>query len=97
MGQRSSIIGTLKENCLTLEDYETLVSQLEYFKNNRETLSNRRLRILEFAQANLIWEKNEQDVYRAYQVCLFLLRTNNITKLYTIEIDITFDTMLDFS
>jgi glycosyltransferase involved in cell wall biosynthesis len=60
---------TLKENCLTFEDYESLVSQLEYFKNNPEALYNKRLRIFEFAQANLIWEKNEQEIYRAYQVC----------------------------
>jgi len=60
---------TLKENCLTFEDYETLVSQLEYFKNNPEVLYNKRLRIFEFAQTNLIWEKSEQDLYRAYQVC----------------------------
>jgi hypothetical protein len=60
---------TLKENCSTFEDYESLMSQLEYFKNNPEALYNKRLRIFEFAQANLIWEKSEQDLYRAYQVC----------------------------
>jgi len=65
----TAIQETLKENCLTFEDYETLVSQLEYFKDNPEALYNKRLRIFEFAQANLIWEKNEQDIDRAYQVC----------------------------
>ena len=64
-----TIAETLKENCLTFEDYETLVSQLEYFKNNPDVLYNKRLKIYEFAQANLIWEKNEQEIYRAYQAC----------------------------
>ena len=65
----TTIHETLKENCLTFEDYETLASQLEYFKNDPEALYNKRLKIFEFAQTNLIWEKNEQELYRAYQVC----------------------------
>lgn len=60
---------TLKENCSTFEDYESLVSQLEYFKNNPEALYDKRLRIFEFAQKNLIWEKSEQELYRAYHIC----------------------------
>ncbi|MGB8936232.1 MAG: glycosyltransferase [Candidatus Nitrosopolaris sp.] len=65
----TAIQETLKENCSTFEDYETLVPQLEYFKNNPEALYSKRLRIFEFAQANLIWEKYEQDIFRAYQIC----------------------------
>jgi glycosyltransferase involved in cell wall biosynthesis len=65
----TTIQQTLKDNCSTFEDYETLVQQLEYFKDNPDVLYNKRLRIFEFAQANLIWEKNEQDIFRAYQMC----------------------------
>jgi hypothetical protein len=65
----TTIQQTLKDNCSTFEDYETLVQQLEYFKDNQDVLYNKRLRIFEFAQANLIWEKNEQDIFRAYQMC----------------------------
>ncbi len=65
----TTIQQTLKDNCSTFEDYETLVQQLEYFKGNPDVLYNKRLRIFEFAQANLIWEKNEQDIFRAYQMC----------------------------
>ena len=65
----TTIRESLKDNCSTFEDYETLVPQLEYFKGNPDVLYNKRLRIFEFAQANLIWEKNEQDIFRAYQMC----------------------------
>ncbi len=65
----TAIQETLKENCSTFEDYETLVPHLEYFKNNPEVLYGKRLRIFDFARANLIWEMNEQDIFRAYQIC----------------------------
>ncbi|MDQ6668783.1 MAG: glycosyltransferase [Thermoproteota archaeon] len=65
----TTIRESLKDNCSTFEGYETLVPQLGYFKSNPDVLYDKRLRIFEFAQANLIWEKNEQDIFRAYQVC----------------------------
>jgi len=65
----TTIQETLKNNCSTFDDYETLVPQLEYFKFNPEVLYDKRVRIFEFAQANLIWEKNEQHIIRAYQMC----------------------------
>ena len=65
----TTIRETLKDNCSTFEDYETLLPQLEYFKSNPDILYNKRVRIFEFAQANLIWEKKEQDIIRAYQMC----------------------------
>ena len=65
----TSIEQNLNENCSTFEDYEALVPLLEYFKNNPEVLYNKRLRLFEFAQANLIWEKNEKDIFRAYEIC----------------------------
>ncbi|MDQ6864761.1 MAG: glycosyltransferase [Thermoproteota archaeon] len=65
----TTIRETLKDNCSTFEDYESLLPQLEYFKSNPDILYNKRVRIFEFAQANLIWEKNEQDITRAYQMC----------------------------
>jgi hypothetical protein len=64
----TTIRETLKDNCSTFEDYETLLPQLDYFKGNPDVLYNKRLRIFEFAQGNLIWEKNEQDIFRAYQM-----------------------------
>ena len=64
----TTILETLKNNCSTFEDYETLMSQLEYFKNNPDVLYNKRREIFEFAQANLIWERNEKDIFRAYQI-----------------------------
>jgi Glycosyltransferase Family 4 len=65
----TSILETLKGNCSTFEGYETLVPQLGYFKSNPDVLYKKRLSIFEFAHANLIWEKNEQDILRAYRMC----------------------------
>jgi hypothetical protein len=65
----TTIRESLKDYGSTFEGYETLVPQLGYFKSNPDVLYNKRLRIFEFAQANLIWEKNEQDIFRAYQMC----------------------------
>jgi glycosyltransferase involved in cell wall biosynthesis len=65
----TTILETLKNNCTAFEDYEALMSQLEYFKSNPDILYNKRLEIFEFAQSNLIWEQNEKDIFRAYQMC----------------------------
>ena len=65
----TTIRETLKDNCSTFEDYEKLIPELEYFKSNADILHNKRVKIFEFAQVNLIWEKNEQDIIRAYQMC----------------------------
>jgi hypothetical protein len=63
------ILENLKENCVTFEDYNDLVSQLEYFKENLDDLYNKRLKIFEFARNNLIWENYEKSIFRAYQLC----------------------------
>jgi hypothetical protein len=60
---------TLKENCTTFEDYNDLVSQLEYFKKNLDYLYKKRLKIFEFARNNLIWEKYEKNITHSYQLC----------------------------
>jgi Glycosyltransferase Family 4 len=60
---------TLKENCITFENYNDLVSQLEYFKENLDELYNKRLKIFEFARNNLIWENYEKNIFSAYHLC----------------------------
>jgi glycosyl transferase family 4 len=60
---------TLKENCFTFENYNDLVSQLEYFKENLDELYNKRLKIFEFARNNLIWENYEKNIFSAYHLC----------------------------
>ncbi|HZA07832.1 MAG TPA: glycosyltransferase [Nitrososphaeraceae archaeon] len=60
---------TLKENCITFENYNDLVSQLKYFKENLDELYNKRLKIFEFARNSLIWENYEKNIFRAYQLC----------------------------
>lgn len=64
-----TVTENLKENCITFEDYEQLASQLEYFKENLEELYRKRLKIFEFARNELIWDKFENNIFQAYQLC----------------------------
>ena len=63
-----SIVTTLEDNCLTFEDYNDLVSKLEYYKSNTDELYSRRLKIFNFAKNNLLWEKHEQKIIDAYKL-----------------------------
>jgi hypothetical protein len=60
---------TLEDNCITFEDYDDLVSKLEYFRDNLDELYQKRLKIFEFARTNLVWERYEENIFRAYQLC----------------------------
>ena len=50
---------------LPFEDYNDLVKQLLYFRDNKEELFKKRINILEFAKDNLIWEKYDNKYYRS--------------------------------
>ncbi|CAN5620837.1 hypothetical protein BH18THE1_BH18THE1_11240 [soil metagenome] len=63
-----SVVSTLEDNCLTFEDYDDLVSKLEYFRSNIDELYERRLKIFNYARKNLFWEKNEQKIMDAYKL-----------------------------
>jgi glycosyltransferase involved in cell wall biosynthesis len=63
------VLRILKDNCTSFQDYNDLVSKLEYFRDNPEELYKRRLRIFDFARNNLIWENYEKNIFRAYQLC----------------------------
>jgi glycosyltransferase involved in cell wall biosynthesis len=60
---------TLRDNCISFEDYEDLASQLEYFRDNLQELYEKRIKIFEYAQKNLIWEKYDKNILTAYQLC----------------------------
>ena len=60
---------TLKEHCITFDDYEDMTKKLMYFKENLDELYNRRLKIFDYARENLIWEKNEKLITEAYKRC----------------------------
>ena len=64
-----SVRETLKDSCAAFEDYNDLAFQLEYFKENMDDLYNKRLKTFEFARDNLIWQKYEENIFRAYQLC----------------------------
>ncbi|MGI8720585.1 MAG: hypothetical protein ACR2KF_08695 [Nitrososphaeraceae archaeon] len=63
-----SVVSTLEDNCLTFEDYDDLVSKLEYFRSNIDELYERRLKIFNYARKNLFWEKHEQKIMDAYKL-----------------------------
>ena len=60
---------TLQDNCAVFEDYDDLVSQLEYFRDNMEVLYTKRKKTFEFAKNNLVWENHEKYIFQAYQLC----------------------------
>jgi hypothetical protein len=69
MSSLRPVLESLKGNCITFEDYNDLVSKLEYFKENLDDLYNKRLRIFEFARNNLIWENYDKNIFHAYHLC----------------------------
>lgn len=63
----SDVIETLDNNCTTIEDYNDLVTQLLYFRDNKEELYKKRIKIFNFAKENLNWEKYEGNIIEAYK------------------------------
>ena len=45
-----------------------MVDKLTFFKNNMEDLYSKRLKTYEFAKENLIWDKYEENIIRAYKI-----------------------------
>jgi glycosyltransferase involved in cell wall biosynthesis len=64
----SSVIESFNGNCAIFEDYSDLASQLLYYKGNLEELYKKRIKSFEYAKRNLIWEKYEENIFRAYQL-----------------------------
>jgi hypothetical protein len=62
----TSVIESFKGNCAVFEDYDDLASQLAYHSDNLDGLYKMRLRSFEYAKRNLIWEKYEENIFRAY-------------------------------
>lgn len=63
----SDIVETLDNNCTTIEDYNDLVTQLLYYRDNQEELYKKRVKVLRFAKENLYWEKYDKNVIEAYK------------------------------
>jgi glycosyltransferase involved in cell wall biosynthesis len=63
----TSVVDTLKENCLTFEDYEDLALKLQYFKSNIEELYKKRIDTFNHARNYLTWEKYEKNIIDAYK------------------------------
>lgn len=64
-----TVAQTLKGSCTIFEDYNDLASHLKYFRENLAELYKKRVKIFEFVRNNLIWEKYEKNILRAYQLC----------------------------
>ena len=58
----------LKDNCLTFDDSNQMVSQLNYFRDNLAELYGKRLKLFDFAKSNLLWENHEKNILRAYEL-----------------------------
>ena len=63
----SDVVETLDKNCTPFEDYNDLVSKLLYFRDNKDELYKKRLKIFDFAKENLTWEKYEKSIIEAYK------------------------------
>lgn len=63
----SDVVATLGNNCTTIEDYDDLVTQLSYFRDNIGELYKKRVKILRFAKDNLLWEKYDKNIIEAYK------------------------------
>jgi Glycosyltransferase Family 4 len=63
-----TIKNILNEHCITFGDYDDLISQLRYCKDNIEKVYEKRMRVYGFAKENLIWEKYEQNIFDAYKI-----------------------------
>ncbi len=63
------VIDYLEDNCLTFDNYDQMLSHLNYFKDNSSELYSQRLKIFEFARSRLLWENYEKNILRAYQLC----------------------------
>lgn len=64
-----SVIETLNGNCDIIENYEDLAEKLRYYRYRAEELYEKRCKSFQFARANLMWEKYEDNILRAYQLC----------------------------
>ena len=64
-----SVIENLQKHCVTFEDYDDLVSKLKFYKEDPDELFKKRINSFEFSRKNLVWEKNEKYILRAYQLC----------------------------
>ena len=63
------IIESFEGNCAVFENYNDLALQLKYYRDNLEELYKKRLKSFEFARNNLVWERYEDNIFRAYQLC----------------------------
>jgi glycosyltransferase involved in cell wall biosynthesis len=64
----TSVIDSFKGNCGVFEDYNDLASQLRNYRDNPEDLFKKRLKSFDHARKNLVWEKYEENIFKAYQL-----------------------------
>jgi glycosyltransferase involved in cell wall biosynthesis len=64
-----SVIENLQNNCVIFEDYADLATKIKYYQENLDEIYEKRKKSYDFARGNLIWEKNENSILKAYQMC----------------------------
>jgi hypothetical protein len=65
----TTLIDTLKDNCITFNDHHDMVAKLQGLIYDMEDLYKRRIKIFNFAHQDLIWEKYESNISAAYKSC----------------------------
>jgi glycosyltransferase involved in cell wall biosynthesis len=65
----TSIIDSFNGNCAVIEDYNDLVSQLKNYIDSPDELYKKQLKSFNFARNNLVWEKYDDNIFSAYQLC----------------------------
>lgn len=63
----TEVISMLDSNCATFRNYDELIEKLRYYKDHRDDLDKLRQKTIAFARENLLWEKYEGNITRAYQ------------------------------
>jgi hypothetical protein len=61
------IVETLRDNCLSFQDYFDLKEKMLDLLNDMDSIFKRRLQIYRFARENLIWENYESNIFEAYK------------------------------
>ncbi len=61
-----TIYSSLGGNCVLVEDYNELAQKLKYLAANIEELNKMRIKSLNFAKENLIWEKYDHNIINVY-------------------------------
>ena len=65
----TNVLDNLKQFIETFDNYKDLLKLLMYHKDNMEEILEIKPKIRNYALKNLLWEKNESNILKAYSNC----------------------------